>query len=173
MSTCPYRSIHPQTTIAAAASSVLISARLRRYQVDARLCISYLTIELKESIPVELRSKLGNRIYGCDDCQLVCPWNKFAQTTKEPDFAPREQLTDRKLLELFAWSNEEFLTNTEGTAIRRIGYDAWLRNIAVALGNANHDVLIVKALKDKRGQVAEMVQEHIDWAIDQQNKQRE
>lgn len=137
------------------------------YQVDARLCISYLTIELKESIPVELRSKMGNRIYGCDDCQFVCPWNKFAQTTKEPDFTPREQLTDRKLLELFSWSEVEFLKHTEGGPIRRIGHQAWLRNIAIALGNAAHNEDIVKALEQNRDKASPMVQEHIDWALEQ------
>lgn len=140
------------------------------YQVDARLCISYLTIELKGSIPVELRSKMGNRIYGCDDCQFVCPWNKFAQTTKEPDFTPREQLTDQKLLDLFSWTESDFLSNTEGTAIRRIGYQAWLRNIAVALGNATSDSKdnrrkIVLGLKNKQTNAAPMLREHIDWAL--------
>ena len=139
------------------------------YQVDARLCISYLTIELKNSIPVELRSKMGNRIYGCDDCQLVCPWNKFAQVTKESDFTPRAQLTDRKLIELFAWSEQDFLENTEGTAIRRIGYDAWLRNIAIALGNANTTERLVGALRSRLTDSSEMVKEHIHWALDQHN----
>ena len=137
------------------------------YQVDARLCISYLTIELKSSIPVELRTKMGNRIYGCDDCQLVCPWNKFAQVTKEPDFTPREQLTDRKLIELFAWSEQDFLDNTEGTAIRRIGYDAWQRNIAIALGNANTTKQIVNALSERLSESSSMVKEHILWALEQ------
>lgn len=138
------------------------------YQVDARLCISYLTIELKGSIPVELRAKMGNRIYGCDDCQFVCPWNKFAQTTKEPDFAAREQLTDQALLDLFAWSENDFLKNTEGTAIRRIGYESWLRNISVALGNAQYDQAIINALKDKRESASPILKEHIEWAIEQQ-----
>lgn len=137
------------------------------YQVDARLCISYLTIELKNSIPVELRSKMGNRIYGCDDCQLVCPWNKFAQMSKEPDFAPRKELTDRKLLELFAWTEQNFLDHTEGTAIRRIGYESWLRNLAIGLGNAKTSEQIIHALKEKRTKVSNMVQEHIDWALEQ------
>lgn len=106
------------------------------YSVDARRCISYLTIELKGSIPEEFRNAMGNRIYGCDDCQFVCPWNKFAQSSKTADFTPREQLTDRHLLELFEWSEQEFLDNTQGTAIRRIGYSSWLRNIAIALGNS-------------------------------------
>jgi len=143
------------------------------YQVDARLCISYLTIELKGSIPVELRSKMGNRIYGCDDCQFVCPWNKFAQTTKEPDFTPREQLTDQKLVDLFGWSEAQFLSHTQGTAIRRIGYQAWLRNIAVALGNAEtdseqakHD--IISSLKKRLTTESPMLREHIEWALTKQ-----
>ena len=136
------------------------------YQVDARLCISYLTIELKGSIPVELRSKMGNRIYGCDDCQFVCPWNKFAQTTKEVDFTPREQLTDRTLLDLFAWTEDDFLKNTEGTAIRRIGYESWLRNIAVALGNASPNPHILEALKSKLTSATPLLEDHILWAID-------
>ncbi|MEM7357855.1 MAG: tRNA epoxyqueuosine(34) reductase QueG [Pseudomonadota bacterium] len=138
------------------------------YSVDARRCISYLTIELKGSIPEEFRSAMGNRIYGCDDCQFVCPWNKFAQTTRQADFTPREQLTDRKLSELFCWSEETFLRNTEGTAIRRIGYAAWLRNIAIALGNAKPDRAIIELLQQRQTEVPTMVQEHINWAIDQQ-----
>ncbi len=137
------------------------------YQVDARLCISYLTIELKDSIPIELRSKIGNRIYGCDDCQLVCPWNKFAQVTKEPDFTPRSALTDKNLIELFSWSEQDFLDNTEGTAIRRIGYDAWLRNIAVALGNAQTSAKVISALRSRLTTCSEMVKEHIEWALHQ------
>ena len=144
------------------------------YQVDARLCISYLTIELKEAIPENLRSKMGNRIYGCDDCQFVCPWNKFAETTKEPDFTPRDELTDKKLLELFNWTEEDFLANTEGTAIRRIGYQAWLRNISVALGNAlaNEEIstqhaAIRENLTARLDSSSPMVQEHIDWALSQ------
>jgi epoxyqueuosine reductase len=144
------------------------------YQVDARLCISYLTIELKDAIPEHLRSKMGNRIYGCDDCQFVCPWNKFAETSKEADFTPREQLTDRKLLDLFAWSEKEFLSNTQGGPIRRIGYQSWLRNIAVALGNAIRDDdsdtgEIIQALENKRLSASTMVCEHIDWALAQVN----
>jgi len=143
------------------------------YQVDARLCISYLTIELKDAIPKELRSQIGNRIYGCDDCQLVCPWNKFAKLTKEPDFAPRAHLTNRKLLELFAWTEEEFLKNTEGNAIRRIGHERWLRNIAVGLGNADYSIDIINALQKKRPSVSELVGEHIDWAIQAQHNKQE
>ncbi|RBP49334.1 tRNA epoxyqueuosine(34) reductase QueG [Arenicella xantha] len=137
------------------------------YQVDARLCISYLTIELKGAIPTELRAKMGNRIYGCDDCQFVCPWNKFAQTTKEPDFTPRAELTDQKLVDLFGWTEEQFLRNTEGTAIRRIGYESWLRNIAIALGNASPTAASIKALKARRESATELVKEHIDWALTQ------
>lgn len=148
------------------------------YQVDARRCISYLTIELRDAIPIEFRRKMGNRIYGCDDCQLVCPWNKFAQPTQESDFHPRTQLTDKSLAELFDWSEQAFLANTEGSAIRRIGYASWLRNIAVALGNANRDTAILNQLKLKRAELLEskvladrtnMVVEHIDWAIEQQS----
>ena len=141
------------------------------YQVDARLCISYLTIELKGPIPTELRAKLGNRIYGCDDCQFVCPWNKFAQTSKEQDFSPREQLTDQKLVDLFNWSEDEFLKHTEGSAIRRIGYQSWQRNIAVALGNIKPSSIverdqILQVLKSKLSKSNDMVSEHIQWAID-------
>ena len=135
------------------------------YQVDARLCVSYLTIELKEAIPVELRDKIGNRIYGCDDCQFTCPWNKFAQTTKEADFSPRENITDRKLIDLFNWDEKTFLKNTEGSAIRRIGHDSWLRNIAVAMGNAPASKEIISCLENKRDSTSEMVKEHIDWAL--------
>ncbi len=138
------------------------------YTVDARLCISYLTIELKTAIPEELRPLMGNRIYGCDDCQLVCPFNRFASETKENDFYPRHQLDDITLLQLFSWDEATFLKKTEGTAIRRIGYDRWLRNIAVALGNADKNDTIVAALKAKREQVSDMVREHIDWALRQQ-----
>ncbi len=138
------------------------------YQLDARRCISYLTIELRESIPVELRALIGNRIYGCDDCQLVCPWNKFAKFTGEKDFYPRHNLHSPELLMLFNWSEEEFLRKTEGSAIRRIGYDCWLRNIAVALGNAPFDPVIVSVLQTRLLHVSEMVREHILWAIDKQ-----
>jgi len=137
------------------------------YQVDARRCISYLTIELKGAIPDEFRPLIGNRIYGCDDCQIVCPWNKFAQTTKEPDFSPRSSVTDRNLTDLINWSETDFLQRTEGSAIRRIGYQAWLRNIAVALGNADTSPSIIKALTGKRNapETGDMAREHIDWAL--------
>jgi len=135
------------------------------YQLDARRCISYLTIELKGSIPLEFRSHIGNRIYGCDDCQLVCPWNKFAKPTAEGDFHPRHELTSPDLITLFNWSEEDFLKKTEGSAIRRIGYESWLRNIAIALGNANFDEKIIFALQQRRSSVSDLVREHIDWAL--------
>jgi epoxyqueuosine reductase len=137
------------------------------YQLDARRCISYLTIELRGSIPVELRPLMGNHIYGCDDCQMVCPWNKFAQPTQEPDFAPRHGLDAPKLVELFAWSEEEFLKNTEGSAIRRIGYECWLRNIAVALGNAPRSAAVMAALSTRADHPSALVREHVAWALAQ------
>ena len=137
------------------------------YKLDARRCISYLTIELRGSIPVELRPLLGNRIYGCDDCQLVCPWNKFAQPTDEPDFAPRHGLDAPKLVELFAWSEEEFLKKTEGSAIRRIGHECWLRNIAVALGNAPRSEAVTASLRTRADHPSPLVREHVAWALAQ------
>ena len=138
------------------------------YQVDARRCISYLTIELKGSIPEALRPLLGNRIYGCDDCQLVCPWNRFATPTSEQDFAPRQGLDTATLLELFDWSEDEFLSRTTGSAIRRIGYQRWLRNIAVALGNADPDPLVVSVLEERADFPDPMVREHVLWALQRQ-----
>lgn len=138
------------------------------YQLDARRCISYLTIELKGPIPEDLRTGIGNRIYGCDDCQLVCPWNKFAQLTREKDFTPRDNVTDQELLTLFRWTEAEFLRFTEGSAIRRIGFERWQRNIAVAMGNAPASDKILTALSSQRDKASEMVKEHIDWAIQQQ-----
>jgi len=140
------------------------------YQVDARRCISYLTIEHRGAIPEELRPLLGNRIYGCDDCQLVCPWNRFAQFSKEDDFAPRHGLDEASLLELFSWSESEFLRRTEGSAIRRTGYTGWKRNIAVALGNsmpADGPVrrAIVEALDERRNDRSPLVREHVEWAL--------
>jgi epoxyqueuosine reductase len=140
------------------------------YQVDARRCVSYLTIELHGSIPEPLRPLIGNRIYGCDDCQIICPWNRFAKLTTEKDFNPRHQLNSQQLLTVFAWSEQEFLTKTEGSAIRRIGYQRWLRNIAVALGNSPTSPLIIDALKSKQDHASEMVKEHILWALTQQLK---
>ena len=136
-------------------------------RVDARRCISYLTIELKGSIPEEFRVAIGNRIFGCDDCQLVCPWNKFAKRFDEPDFRARNDLDQASLVELFAWTEDEFLTRTEGSAIRRTGYEGWLRNIAVALGNAATSVDIVGALKARAGDSSEVVREHVAWALQQ------
>jgi epoxyqueuosine reductase len=138
------------------------------YQLDARRCISYLTIELREAIPLELRPLIGNRIYGCDDCQLVCPWNKFAKFTQEKDFHPRKHLVSPELIELFAWNEDEFLRKTEGSSIRRIGYVSWLRNIAVALGNAPFDDAIISALKARLTHPNLLVREHVIWAIEQQ-----
>ncbi len=135
------------------------------YQVDARLCVSYLTIELHGSIPEPLRPLIGNRIYGCDDCQLVCPWNRFARTSEESDFTPRQHLDSQHLLEVFAWDETQFLKKTEGSAIRRIGYQRWLRNIAVALGNAPKTELIRQRLAAKSHEVSDMVAEHIRWAL--------
>lgn len=136
------------------------------YQLDARLCVSYLTIEHEGSIPLELRPLIGNRIYGCDDCQICCPWNRFADFSDERDFHPRHQLDDISLLELFSWDKATFLTNTEGSAIRRIGHERWLRNVAVALGNATANrTQIIEALRQTHLKVSGLVQEHIDWAI--------
>jgi epoxyqueuosine reductase len=138
------------------------------YELDARRCISYLTIELKGEIPIEYRKLIGNRIYGCDDCQLFCPWNKFAVRTDEADFAPRHELDTAELLELFAWSEEEWLRKTEGSAIRRISYAQWLRNIAVALGNAGKNERTIEALRAGLDRDSPMVNAHIQWALDQQ-----
>jgi epoxyqueuosine reductase len=144
------------------------------YVVDARRCISYLTIELKGAIPEEFRPLIGNRVYGCDDCQLICPWNRFAKITDEQDFHPRAHLSNQKLVSLFAWTEQEFLKKTEGSPIRRIGFQRWQRNIAVGLGNAAFDQAIVDALNHRLNELREtkeadkMVAEHIEWAITQQ-----
>jgi epoxyqueuosine reductase len=135
------------------------------YRLDARRCISYLTIELKGSIPEELRAPIGNRIFGCDDCQLICPWNKFAQDAAEPDFAPRHSLDGARLIELFGWSEEDFLKRTEGMAIRRTGYEGWLRNIAVALGNAPATPEVLEALRARADHPSAIVREHVAWAL--------
>jgi epoxyqueuosine reductase len=137
------------------------------YELDARLCISYLTIEYDGSIPVDLRPLIGNRIYGCDDCQAVCPWNKFMQTTREPDFLPRHNLDKASLLELLDWTLTDFEQRLEGSAIRRIGYEQWMRNIVVACGNANYDKKLINVLRNKREQATPLVREHIDWALQQ------
>jgi epoxyqueuosine reductase len=136
------------------------------YQVDARRCISYLTIELRTAIPEEYRPLLGNRIYGCDDCQLVCPWNRFAALSAEKDFLPRHGLDNPSLLTLFAWSEAEFLHLTEGSAIRRIGYECWLRNIAVALGNGPASPDVISALQARLSIDSELVREHVQWALE-------
>jgi len=137
------------------------------YRLDARRCISYLTIELKGSIPVELRSLIGNRIYGCDDCQLVCPWNGFSQTTTEPDFAVRNGLDDASLIELFSWNESDFVSRLAGSAIYRIGYEQWLRNIAVGLGNAPKSEDIINALHSRAKHPSFLVREHVAWALAQ------
>jgi len=137
------------------------------YVVDARRCISYLTIELKGSIPEVLRKSMGNRIYGCDDCQLFCPWNRFARATRETDFAPRQQLDDSRLVELFHWDEVTFNQKLEGSAIRRIGHERWLRNIAVALGNAATSTEVLAALQARADHPSELVREHVQWALQQ------
>ena len=142
------------------------------YELDARKCISYLTIELKGVIPEKYRGAIGNRIYGCDDCQVVCPWNKYAQQTAVTDFMPRDHLDGRELIELFEWSKEEFERLTEGSAIRRIGYDRWLRNIACALGNAPTTSEVLSALHSRAEYPSEMVREHIIWAIEQHEQRK-
>jgi epoxyqueuosine reductase len=142
------------------------------YRLDARRCISYLTIEHAGAIPEELRPLMGNRIYGCDDCQLACPWNKFAVTSPLPDFEPRAALVGQPLLALFAWSEEEFLRHTEGSPIRRIGHERWLRNIAVAMGNAlrrGEDAQVRAALQARAGHPSALVREHVAWALAQRS----
>jgi epoxyqueuosine reductase len=139
------------------------------YLLDARRCISYLTIELKGSIPLELRPLLGNRIYGCDDCQLVCPWNRFAQTATLPDFEVRNGLDSTQLVELFAWSEADFNARLAGSPIRRIGHERWLRNIAVALGNAPRSPAIQAALASRLNHASEQVREHVAWAQSRQH----
>jgi len=135
------------------------------YQLDARRCISYLTIELHGPIPVEFRPLIGNRIYGCDDCQLVCPWNRFAQFSREPDFTPRHHLDSATLVELFDWDEPTFLRRTEGSAIRRIGHTRWLRNLAVAIGNTEPSATLVEALQSRTSHPSELVREHVYWAL--------
>jgi epoxyqueuosine reductase len=135
------------------------------YRLDARRCISYLTIEHRGSIEPALRPLIGNRIFGCDDCQLVCPWNKFARFTDEEDFRPRHGLADAELVTLFRWDEATFLASTEGSAIRRIGYERWLRNLAVALGNAPTTAEVVAALASRREYPSTLVREHVAWAL--------
>lgn len=140
------------------------------YRLDARRCISYLTIEHDGPIPEEFREPIGNRIFGCDDCQLACPWNKFARRSDEPDFRARNNLDQASLAELFAWTEDEFLTRTEGSAIRRSGHQRWLRNIAVALGNAPTTPEVLAALESRRDEPDELVREHVRWALTQHPK---
>ncbi|GHF87176.1 tRNA epoxyqueuosine(34) reductase QueG [Thalassotalea marina] len=137
------------------------------YVVDARKCISYLTIENRASIPEQYRALIGNRVYGCDDCQLICPWNKFAKLSVESDFQARQQLDDTSLLTLFHWSEKEFLSKTEGSPIRRIGFECWQRNIAVAIGNGDYSEQALTSLTSALNKVSPMVDEHIQWAIEQ------
>ena len=137
------------------------------YVLDARRCISYLTIELKTSIPVELRALIGNRVFGCDDCQVVCPWNRFARPTGESDFSPRHGLDNAELAALFRWDEAQFLSNTEGSPLRRAGYERWLRNLAVGLGNAPSTIAVLEALRARQNAPSEMVREHVHWALAQ------
>jgi epoxyqueuosine reductase len=138
------------------------------YRLDARRCISYLTIEHHGSIPVEFRRAIGNRIFGCDDCQLVCPWNRHAQLSSEKDFAPRHELDRATLLELFGWHEADYLARTEGMALRRLGYRNWLRNIAVALGNAPKSQDVIAALRERADDADPVVREHVQWALAEQ-----
>jgi len=138
------------------------------YEVDARRCISYLTIEYRGVIPLEFRPLIGNRIFGCDDCQIVCPWNRFAKLSAEKDFAPRFNLDASSLIELFTWSENDFNTRTLGSALRRISYDQWLRNIAISLGNSPPSASVRAALENRLVTATPLVAEHIVWAIDQQ-----
>lgn len=142
------------------------------YRLDARRCISYLTIELKGSIPVQWRALIGNRVYGCDDCQLACPWNSFARPTQESDFAVREGLDRASLIELFAWSKERFEHAMAGSAIRRIGYVRWLRNLAVGLGNAPRSAAVLDALQARQDDPSALVREHVAWALERQRALR-
>ncbi len=142
------------------------------YQLDARRCISYLTIELRDSIPVEFRKAIGNRIYGCDDCQQVCPWNRFARLTRIDDFLARHRLDGIGLCQAFAWDEEAFLKRTEGSALRRLGHVRWLRNIAVALGNAPTSSTLLQALVRHVEHPSALVREHVRWALTQHQKTR-
>ncbi len=143
------------------------------YRLDSRRCIAYLTIEHEGSIPEDLRPLLGNRIFGCDDCQLVCPWNKFARYSREADFRPRADLDRSRLLELFAWDDATFLQRSEGSAIRRLGHERWLRNIAVALGNAAPSPAVIRALEARLDYPSAMVREHVQWALHRQRARLE
>lgn len=141
------------------------NAFIEPHKLDARRCISYLTIELKGAIPEELRPLMGNRVFGCDDCQLVCPWNKFSKPTQEDDFRPRHNFDNSDLATLFMWTEAEFLKRTEGSAIRRTGYEGWLRNLAVGLGNAPSTIPVIEALKKRADYPSALVREHVLWAL--------
>lgn len=147
------------------------NAIIEPYKIDARRCISYLTIENRDRIPVQYRKLIGNRVYGCDDCQLICPWNRFGQLTSDADFKPRNQLDDVELSQLFDWTERQFLDRLQGNPIRRIGFESWQRNIAIALGNCEpnieNSIRIKKLLRSKLTLVSSMVDEHIQWALDQ------
>lgn len=143
------------------------------YEVDGRRCISYLTIENHGDIPEEFRRPMGNRIYGCDDCQLVCPWNKFTELCEEPDFAPRHQLNQATLIDLFSWDEKTFLKNTEGSAIRRIGHEKWQRNLAIGIGNSEASEAALQILREKLPTSSDMVARHITWAINELERKRE
>jgi epoxyqueuosine reductase len=142
------------------------------YVLDARRCISYLTIEYKGSIPLELRPLIGNRIYGCDDCLLACQWNLFVEPSEEQDFTPRNGLDAPDLIELFAWSEEDFLQRMQGSPIRRLGYECWMRNIAVALGNAEISEQLIHALKSRENHESELLREHVVWALERHSNSR-
>jgi epoxyqueuosine reductase len=158
-------------TCTACISACPTGAIVAPYELDARRCISYLTIELAGSIPEPLRALIGNRVYGCDDCQLACPWNRYAVASTAVDFAAvRHGLDGARLTTLFAWDEATFLRNTEGSAIRRIGFERWSRNIAVALGNAASDPSIVDALRRRADDPSPIVREHVAWALEQQRK---
>lgn len=137
------------------------------YVLDARRCISYLTIELKGPIPEDLRPLIGNRVFGCDDCQIVCPWNRFARASAEGDFKPRHNLDNAGLAELFRWDETHFLSSTEGSPLRRAGYERWLRNLAVGLGNAPSTIAVLEALQARRDDPSPLVREHVEWALEQ------
>jgi epoxyqueuosine reductase len=142
------------------------------YRLDARRCIAYLTIELQGPIPLEMRPLMGNRVFGCDDCQLACPWNRFARPTPEADFLPRHGLDAPLLLELFAWTEEQFRERTAGSPLRRTGHERWLRNLAVALGNAPTRPGVVEALRRRQGHPSALVREHVLWALGRHETRR-
>ncbi|HET8731910.1 MAG TPA: tRNA epoxyqueuosine(34) reductase QueG [Moraxellaceae bacterium] len=140
------------------------------YRLDSRKCISYLTIEFEGVIPVEMRRPIGNRVFGCDDCQLVCPWNRYARASVEADFRPRQGLQDRTLLDMFRWNEQTYLRATEGMALRRARYPVFLRNLAIGLGNAPADAAIVSALQSRLPEADPVLAEHIRWALDEQQQ---